>query len=65
MTDERSERIKQARQSQPIAELERKWNKAQGRWSRRYWAQEWLDLAAARAKEWSAWFMTNAHEVKP
>jgi len=39
------------RQKQPIAELERKWEKAQGRHSNRYWCQEWLDLAKAMASE--------------
>lgn len=36
---------------QPKAELERKWAKAQGRWSNRYWAQELLDLADREAEE--------------
>jgi hypothetical protein len=31
-------------------ELERKWRKAEGRWSNRYWAQEWLDLADRQAQ---------------
>lgn len=37
-----------ARQSD--AELERKWQIAQGRWSNQYWAQEWIDLAKRRAQ---------------
>jgi hypothetical protein len=36
-----------ARQSDE--ELERKWNKAAGRWSNQFWAQEWLDVAHRRA----------------
>lgn len=47
----RSERIREFRQKQPIAELERKWNKAKGRWSNQFWAAEWLDLSSARAAE--------------
>jgi hypothetical protein len=51
MTDARLAAIAAKRQKQPITELERKWKKAQGRWSRAYWSQEWLDLAAVRANE--------------
>lgn len=43
-----------ARQSDE--ELERKWRKAEGRWSNRYWAQEWLDLADRRAERMAAIF---------
>ena len=44
-----------ARQSD--AELERKWCKAEGRWSNRYWAQEWLDVAGRRAQRlWEGLF---------
>jgi len=39
------------RRNKPISELERKWNKAKGRHSNRFWCTEWLDLAHARAKE--------------
>jgi len=39
------------RRKQPIAELERKWNKAKGRHSNAYWCAEWLDLASAKGKE--------------
>lgn len=44
-------RIAEIRQHQPMAELERKWEKARGRYSNRYWIQEWLDLAQARGRE--------------
>ena len=37
------------RRKQPVEELERKWDKAQGRHSNAYWAAEWIDLAYARA----------------
>ncbi len=46
---------------QSDAELERKWRKAQGRWSNQYWAQEWLDVARRRAYRlwcflgWGVW----------
>ena len=43
--------IDEERQKQPIEELERKWNKAKGRHSNRYWCQEWIDLSKARANE--------------
>lgn len=54
MVSARQERIDAIRQRQPLAELERKWLKARGRHSNRFWAQEWLDLCAARAAELSA-----------
>ena len=44
-----------ARQSDE--ELERKWAKAEGRWSNRYWAQEWLDVAYRRAKRLAEYFV--------
>lgn len=47
----RAERIAEYRQRQPIEELERKWRKAQGRWSNQYWSAEWLDLAEARSRQ--------------
>jgi hypothetical protein len=47
----RAERIAEFRRRQPMPELERKWVKARGRWSNRYWAAEWRDLAEARAQE--------------
>lgn len=34
---------------QPMEELERKWKKAKGRHSNRFWAAEWIDLAERRA----------------
>jgi hypothetical protein len=43
-----------ARQSD--AELERKWEKARGRWSNRYWAQEWLDVAHREAEKLDLYF---------
>lgn len=46
----RHEIIRESRRSQPIEELERKWNKAKGRHSRQFWCMEWIDLAHARAK---------------
>jgi hypothetical protein len=59
MTD-RQARIAEARQAQSEEELERKWNKAQGRWTNRYWAQEWLDLAAHRATKLWTWMNKNS-----
>ena len=50
MSKERQAKIATYRQRQPIAELERKWNKAKGRHSNRYWIAEWLDLAYAKGK---------------
>lgn len=40
----RLERIAAYRRNQPLAELERKWAKARGRYSKNFWAIEWLDL---------------------
>lgn len=37
-------------------ELERKWRKAQGRWSNRYWGQEELDVADREAKRMADYF---------
>lgn len=48
--------LQEERRSQHIAELERKWNKAKGRHSNAFWCAEWLDLAAARAKEMADFF---------
>ena len=48
----RAERIAEYRLCQPLAELERKWRKAQGRHSNQYYIQEFLDLCDARASEW-------------
>lgn len=45
--------LEDERRKQPIAELERKWNKARGRHSKQFWAVEWIDLAYARATELS------------
>jgi hypothetical protein len=51
MTTARQQRINELRQRQPLAELERKWNKVKdSRHARRYWTVEWLDLASARAE---------------
>jgi hypothetical protein len=45
--------LEDERRKQPIAELERKWNKAKGRHSNQFWTAEWLDLAAVRGhKMW-------------
>lgn len=46
----RAERIAEYRQRQSIEELERKWRKAEGRWSNQYWSAEWLDLAEALSR---------------
>lgn len=56
---ERGEKIlAEARQKQPMEELERKWSKARGRWSNHYWAAEWIDLARKRADElWKGLFV--------
>lgn len=53
MSEERLAKIKTYRQRQPMAELERKWNKAKGRYTNKYWTAEWLDLAQAKANEMS------------
>ena len=45
------------RQNKPLVELERKWNKAQGRHSNQFWCQEWLDLAHARADKTARFFL--------
>ena len=37
-------------------ELERKWKKARGRWSNRFWAQEWLDVADREAQRLADYF---------
>jgi len=44
---------------QTDAELERKWRKAEGRWSNQYWAQEWLDVADRRAQKMSDFFKSQ------
>lgn len=48
---DREDKITARRRQQPIEELERKWEKAKGRWSNRYWAVEWLDLAEVRGRQ--------------
>lgn len=48
--------LDEERRKQPIAELERKWNKAKGRHSNAFWTTEWLDLARARADEMVKFF---------
>jgi hypothetical protein len=51
MKTARQQRIDLLRQRQPLAELERKWNKVKdSRHARHYWTVEWLDLASARAE---------------
>lgn len=57
MDDDRQKRIAEYRRNKPIAELERKYNKAKGRHSNQFWCVEWLDLAHARAREMSRFFM--------
>ena len=47
----RSLLIQEKRRKQPIAELQRKWDKAKGRHSNHYWTVEWLDLCYAKAEE--------------
>lgn len=51
---EREDKIREARQRQPMAELERKAWKAKER--ARLWTQEELDLAAARAQDMIRYF---------
>ena len=41
--------LQDERRKQPIAELERKWNKAKGRHSKQIWLTEELDLLDAKA----------------
>ena len=53
---EREEKIAEYRRSKPIPELKRKWDKAKGRHSNRFWTVEWLDLAHARAKKMAEFF---------
>jgi hypothetical protein len=50
MSAERQKRIAEFRRGKPIAELERKWLKANGRHSKRYFTVEHLDLSHARAR---------------
>ena len=52
------------RQAQSIDELERKWNKAQGRHSNAYWTAEWIDLATARAKILAKFFKKSSEVQK-
>ncbi len=56
MSEQREKQIDEYRRRQPIAELERKWNKARGRHSKNYWAVEWVDLAWARGREMARYF---------
>lgn len=51
MSNDRATAIALNRRQQPMAELERKWKKAKGRWSNQYWSAEWIDLAEKRADE--------------
>lgn len=53
MDSDITKRIEEIRQSQPMEELERKWNKSKGRHSNQFYTQEGLDLADRRAKELS------------
>jgi hypothetical protein len=65
---DREKRITEYRRNKPIAELERKWNKAKGRHSNHYWCAEWLDLAHARSREMARFFMRfekSQQEIDP
>ena len=46
----RQEKIDKYRRQKPIKELKRKWHKAKGRHSNRFWCMEQIDLAHAIAK---------------
>jgi hypothetical protein len=56
MNDARHAIIDAHRQKKPIPELRKKWEKARGRHSKRYYCQEWIDLAYARAEVWANYF---------
>ena len=43
--------LEEERRKQPIEELQRKWNKAKGRHSNRYWCTELLDSAIKTIKK--------------
>jgi hypothetical protein len=47
----RAERLAEIRQRQPITELERKFKKARGRYSRQYWTAEAIDYSFAKGRE--------------
>lgn len=49
--ENRHRKIDEHRRNKPVAELERKWLKAKGRHSNRFWCIEWLDLADHIAKK--------------
>jgi hypothetical protein len=59
MSQERLKKIREYRANQPIEELERKWNKAQGRHSNHFWCTEWIDLAMCKGKKWKQFFDEN------
>ncbi len=56
MSEERQKKIDKFRQSQPIEELQRKYNKAKGRHSNAFWMAEELDIAFKRAEEMYKFF---------
>ena len=56
---EREERIAEYRCDKSLDELERKWRKAKGRHSNRFWCIEQLDLARAVAREFAKIFRTR------
>ena len=53
---EREERIAEYRRNKPLDELARKWNKAKGRHSNKFWSAEWLDLSHASTKVFARFF---------
>jgi hypothetical protein len=48
---DRLKKIEHARQTQPLAELRRKWEKSRGRHSNARWSQEAVDLVYAEGRE--------------
>ena len=56
MSIDGEKKLDEARQHQPLKELERKWNKAKGRHSNAFWTQEWIDLAMARGARLAKFF---------
>ena len=48
-----------------MAELERKWAKAKGRWSNAYWSAEAIDLAFARGSDLHAKLKERLSDMAP
>jgi len=57
--------FEKARRNQPIEELQRKWDKARGRWSKNIWGAEWLDLAWKEGEKMALYFHPYPWDAKP